>query len=64
MPRFGYWLLVTRYSYYPTPRRALRDTPPAQVPPTQTLFARGPMCRGGKGVRSPIYHRKRSVTIQ
>ena len=43
----GGWLLVTRNSLlvtrdFPTPRRAKHATPPAQVPPTQTLFARGP----------------------
>ena len=35
-PRFGYWLLVTCYSYYPTPRRALRAPPP---PPQITTHA-------------------------
>ena len=37
----GYWLLVTRYSCLP-PSVVQSTTPPAQVPPTQTLFARGP----------------------
>ena len=33
------------WSLYPTPRRALHDTPPALEPPTQTMFARGPVVR-------------------
>ena len=36
-------LLVTRVSH---PRRAKHAPPPAQVPPTQTLFARGPVAVG------------------
>ena len=37
----GNSLLVTCYSCFPPPV-VQSTTPPAQVPPTQTLFARGP----------------------
>ena len=36
----GCWLRVTRIS--PTPPSSQAMTPPARIPPTQTLFARGP----------------------
>ena len=49
MPRFCCLLLVTRVSPFARasgdkspPPVALRATPPARIPPTQTLFARGP----------------------
>ena len=42
-PRFGYWLLVTCCSYYPTPRRALRDTPrPPQITTHANFVCAGP----------------------
>ena len=53
----------TAVSYHPTPRRAGRDTPRPQNPPTQTLFARGPVWGGGHwrvlvtGICCPRYGR-------
>ena len=35
--------------YYPTPPVMLRTTPPALEPPTQTMFARGPVGGGHSG---------------
>ena len=56
-------LCATGWSLCPTPRRAPHDTPRPE-PPTQTMFARGPVGGGHSGAHSPLSLRRSTINVE